>query len=81
MRIPARIQLWLPRFFFALSLGLFALGGWMWLCDRATGSALHVAGPLRLGAIAANDDQDVAVVVTNTGAAALRLAGLQGESC
>jgi len=77
----SKLAAWLPRCLLTLSLGLFALGGWIWLHERPSGSGLRVDGPVLLGAIAADADQDVAVAVTNTGGAALRLAGLQGESC
>ena len=76
-----RTYQWLSRLFFAIAVGCFALGGWLWWADRPPASVLRVDAPVQLGTIAAAVDHAVEVPVTNTGSATIRLAGLDGELC
>ncbi|GEM_PF-6616351 len=57
---------WLSRLFFAISVGCFALGGWLWWADRPPASVLRVDGPVQLGTVAADAEHAVEVPVTNT---------------
>lgn len=77
---PRTYQL-LSRLFFAISVGCFGLGGWLWWADRTPAAVLRVDGPVELGTIAAAADHALEVPVTNTGSEPIRLAGLDGELC
>ena len=79
--MSARVQQWLSHFLFLIGLGCLVVAGWLWWSDRPPASVLRVAGPIDVGAIAADADHAVVVPVTNTGSETIRLVGIDNELC